>query len=103
MVSPGIRYYTQSKARFYELFFTTPRADNSYSSDYRLAGFGSLGAGLRVSKEILQNTGVISSIKFQAAFDYTVHAAHLKLGKLQGSSLTDFNYFLATATVKIEF
>ena len=103
MLIPNVRYYTQSKARFYELFFAAPQADNHYSSDYRLAGFGSIGTGIKLSKEILQKTGFISSMKFQAGFEFTFHAADLKLGDQQGSELTDFNYFLATASFKIEF
>lgn len=103
MLVPSLRYYTQSKARFYQLFFVQPNASNHYSSDFRLAGFGSVGSGVRISKELLKKTGPIASLKFQAGFDFTFHAADLKLGRRQGSEITDFNYYLVTASLNLQF
>ncbi len=103
MIIPKVRYYSQSKARFYQPFFTTPRADKNYSSDYRLAGFGSIGTGVKLTKEIQQTIGFITSMKIQAGFEYTFHAADLKVGSKQGIDLTDFDYFLTTISFKIEF
>lgn len=48
---PGVRYYSQSRARFYAPFF----AENSgpfFSSDYRLGAFGAAAANLNLRKRI---------------------------------------------------
>lgn len=42
IVSPGIRYYTQHSAHFYDVLFDTIPDDGYISSDYRLAGYGTL-------------------------------------------------------------
>ena len=56
LVSPSIRYYTQHKADFYAPYFTHTRSGGNYSSDYRLASFGSVMAGLKIEKTFNKNT-----------------------------------------------
>jgi hypothetical protein len=58
MVSPGIRYYTQHKADFYAPFFNHTPGNGNYSSDYRLASFGSVMAGVKVEKNFSKSTKV---------------------------------------------
>lgn len=41
-IVPSVRYYTQSAADFYDLFFTSLPGDGHASSDYRLAPYGAL-------------------------------------------------------------
>jgi hypothetical protein len=50
MLSPRLRYYTQSRAAFYAGSFASP--EPFMSSDYRLSAFGNLLGGLTVSTEI---------------------------------------------------
>jgi hypothetical protein len=46
---PGVRYYSQNRARFYAPFFTAD-AGPFFSSDYRLGAFGALAASLNLRK-----------------------------------------------------
>ena len=49
-VVPRLRYYSQSKADFYQNFFLEERADGNYSSDYRLSAFEAIAPRIKVSK-----------------------------------------------------
>jgi hypothetical protein len=51
-IAPGVRYYTQSNANFYELFFATTPESGYLTSDYRLASFGAFSAKIEVMKVI---------------------------------------------------
>ena len=103
MLVPRLRYYSQSAADFYRLFYAAPREDNHYSSDFRLAAFGTLAGGLKLIKEWQQPSQKLTSIQFEAGIEYTQHAANLKLGRNSAPDLTDFNYWLATAAIKVKF
>jgi hypothetical protein len=57
LVNAGARYYTQSAADFYApLYLSAP--PESHSSDYRLAGFGSIAWLAGVTKQITPNLSV---------------------------------------------
>jgi hypothetical protein len=57
LVSAGARYYAQSSADFYApLYQDTP--GDSHSSDYRLAGFGSIAWLAGVSKQLTPNFAI---------------------------------------------
>lgn len=103
MLAPRIRYYSQSEAQFHQDFYTEPRLDNHYSSDYRLAGFGNISGGLKLSKEWARIGLLTESFQFEVGIEYTEHAAGLKLGEKTGPDLTDFSYFLVTGALKIRF
>lgn len=103
MLIPRIRYYTQSKADFYQAFYQTTRNDSHYSSDFRLAGFGSLGGGLKLSREWKSLNKYAESITLEFGFEYSVHAADLQLGGEKFSNITDFDYGLFTSAVKVKF
>ena len=60
----SLRYYTQEKADFYEPFYETTRADGYYSSDYRLAGYGSALAGLKLEKSFSNDTSINFNIEY---------------------------------------
>ena len=49
---PGLRFYTQTDAKFYEPFFAETRPDGNYSSDYRLSDHRALSYRLKLSKQI---------------------------------------------------
>jgi hypothetical protein len=57
LVSAGARYYAQSSADFYAPFFQDQPGD-AHSSDYRLAGFGSIAWLAGVSKQMTPNVGI---------------------------------------------
>ncbi|MGY6274508.1 DUF3570 domain-containing protein [Methylomonas sp. MgM2] len=103
MLVPRLRYYSQTNAEFFQYYYSAPRADGFYSSDYRLANFGNLSGGLRLGREWQNVSRLAQNIIFEAGFEYTSHAADLKLGGQQGSDITDFDYILFNSTISIKF
>lgn len=103
MLQPRVRYYTQTDAYFYQDYYAAPRADGYYSSDFRLAGFGSLSGGVNLSREWTNIGDLTESVKLDIGFDYTSHAADLKLGGQTATNVTDFSYFLFTGVLRIMF
>lgn len=112
-VIPRFRYYSQDKTDFYKpvfdggfenVDFTTMTLKNheAYSSDYRLAGFGALSGGIKLSKEITKLKG-FHSLKFQTGFEYYTHESGLQLGGNDQGSFADFNYYLVTASFNLKF
>lgn len=65
LVNAGARYYTQSSADFYAPLLQDEPA-GAHSSDYRLAGFGSVGWLAGVSKQLTPNF----SVQFSAERTY---------------------------------
>jgi hypothetical protein len=61
-VVPGLRWYSQSQAFFYEPFYATPRSDGFASSDYRLSPFGALSLSLGVNKAV---DGWVLSLRYE--------------------------------------
>jgi len=57
-VNAGARYYTQSSADFYAPLYQTAPSGDAQTSDYRLAGFGSIGWLAGVTKELTPNFNV---------------------------------------------
>jgi hypothetical protein len=85
LLTPSLRYYSQEKAFFYEPYFTQARADGIHSSDYRLASYGSILAGLKVSKTFKKNTNINFNVEyyerngeFKLGGDYSVDPEPLK-------------------------
>lgn len=50
-VVPGLRWYSQSEAFFYQPFYAQARDDGFASSDYRLSPYGAISLSLDVHKE----------------------------------------------------
>lgn len=102
-IIPRVRYYSQDQADFY-----TVEGDGAafqkgvYSSDYRLAGFGAVTAGIHVSKEFTE-LKPLSHLKFQVGGEYYNHSAGLQLGGNSASNFADFNYFLITGSFNMRF
>ena len=65
-IKPAIRYYSQSKALFYEHFYTQARLDEFYSSDYQLSKFDALSFKLSISTTLNMNT---ISIPFTLSYE----------------------------------
>lgn len=71
---PGVRYYSQSRARFYASFFA---ADSGpfFSSDYRLGAFGAVAANLDLRKRIGHWEFSAGAERYHASTGYAVGAA----------------------------
>jgi hypothetical protein len=94
-VDAGARYYTQSSADFYAPLFLTAPSD-AHSSDYRLAGFGSIAWLAGVTKELTPNFSV------QLAAERSYRHAGLRSG---GTGIDADNYIwtLYLVTVQARF
>jgi Protein of unknown function (DUF3570) len=102
-VIPRFRYYSQDRADFYQPVFSGTSADYaSYSSDYRLAGFGTISGGLKFSKEI-NELKPFSQLKFQTGFEYYAHKAEYQLGGNNQGTFANFGYYLITAGFNLKF
>lgn len=110
---PRFRYYSQDKADFYQPVFdgeltvnpsgnTVAKNFTDYSSDYRLAGFGTVSGGLKFSKEINELKS-FNQIKFQTGFEYYAHKAEYQLGGNNQGTFADFGYYLVTASFNLKF
>ncbi|MGR9054224.1 MAG: DUF3570 domain-containing protein [Gammaproteobacteria bacterium] len=102
MIIPRFRYYSQDRARFYAPYFGADNGADVFSSDYRLAGFGAISGGVKLTKELLQ-IGKVTSLKFQAAIDYYDRKSSYQLGGDNGGSFDDFSYYLVTASFNLRF
>ncbi|TAL43946.1 MAG: DUF3570 domain-containing protein [Methylovulum sp.] len=98
---PRFRYYSQDRADFYQAVGLNRKA-SFYSSDYRLADFGAISSGIKLSKEI---TGLKSlhQLNIQTGFEYYDHSADYQLGGNHAGSFADFSYYLVTASFNLKF
>lgn len=102
-IIPRFRYYSQDKADFYQAVFSgQSEAYSSYSSDYRLAGFGAISAGLKLSKEV-KSIGYAESLKFQTGVEYYDHSSNYQLGGNGSNNFSNFSYYLVTASFNLKF
>lgn len=101
---PKFRYYSQDKADFYHAVCTLDSCggEQYFSSDYRLAGFGALSGGLKLSKE-LTKLPYMHSMKFQTGFEYYDHNSNYQLGGNNDNSFANFHYYLVTASFNLKF
>jgi len=103
VVIPRFRYYVQDRADFYQPVFSGLKSEYSaYSSDYRLAGFGTLSGGVKLSKEFT-DLKPLQHLKFQAGVEYYDHKASYQLGGNNVGSFADFSYYLVTASFNLKF
>ena len=95
LVSAGVRYYTQSSAEFYAPLYQD-QPGPTHSSDYRLAGFGSIAWLAGVSKQLTPNF----SLQVAAERDYR------RLGlRWSGSGIEadDYDWTLYMVTLQARF
>jgi hypothetical protein len=102
LIMPRFRYYSQDQANFYRAVFDSSYTSNIHSSDYRLAGFGALSAGIKLSKTFQMN-GLIKNIKLQTAFDYYQRKASYQIGGSSKGSFDDFSFYMVTASINVKF
>jgi hypothetical protein len=101
IVIPRFRYYSQDQADFYH-DVASDRSATVYSSDYRLAGFGTLSGGLKFSKTITGVKGLHEG-KFQVGAEFYDHSASYEIGGNRLGNFADFNYYLLTASFNLKF
>ncbi|SFK57428.1 Protein of unknown function [Nitrosomonas aestuarii] len=75
--------------------FDSEKLPDNFSSDHRLAGFGSLSGGFTLSKQFAKG------IALEAGFEYYTRASSMKLGGGGGNSFADFDYYVANAALKL--
>jgi hypothetical protein len=73
---PGLRYYSQSRARFYAPFFAA-NGGPFFSSDYRLGAFGAVAANLNLRKRIGRWEFSAGAERYHAATGYALGGAAL--------------------------
>ena len=114
ILTPNIRYYSQTAADFYQPFFTlSPDVINkntksysdrlifskfpfqNFSSDYRLSGYGALSGGLTINKQFAKG------LSLAIGGEYYHHAGSLMLGGQGEGSYADFNYFTVNASLNV--
>lgn len=105
-IIPKFRYYSQDKADFYQAI-CNDTVDACYrksaiSSDYRLAGFGALSGGIKLSKEVTKMKAM-HSMKFQTGIEYYDHNSNYQLGGNNDGSFQNFHYYLVTASFNLKF
>jgi len=103
LLTPRVRYYTQSSADFYQPYFIwAQRAPVNasgklnfdrvpaqyYSSDYRLAGYGAVSAGMSLTKRFARGIDV------QAGFEYYEQSGRFKYGGGGVDTFADFHSWL---------
>jgi hypothetical protein len=82
---PSMRVYSQSSSYFYEAFYSEPRDDNYYSTDYRLSEYGGYTYGLKLVKSFGDWVVNVSGEKYRSAGDYGFANA-----EIENPSLVDF-------------
>lgn len=73
---PGVRYYSQSRARFYAPFFAAGSGPD-FSSDYRLGAFGAAALNLDLRKRIGHWEFSAGAERYRAATGYALGGATL--------------------------
>ncbi len=95
-MQPHFRYYSQSAADFFAPFFLTPRQDGFYTSDFRLASYGTISAGIQISKDFNRR------VSLRGGFEYTFRRANLKMGGSK-DDYADFNFYFTNVAVLLRF
>lgn len=75
--------------------FDADKLPDNFSSDHRLAGFGTLSGGVTLSKQF------VKGITLQAGFEYNTRASSLKLGGDGNNSFADFDFYVANAALTL--
>lgn len=94
---PRLRYYSQGQADFYQSYFTDLPPDGVYSSDYRLAGFGALSGGLKLTKQITD------AVRIDAGVEYYDRQSHYALNDHADSSFADYGFAIYSISVDLAF
>jgi hypothetical protein len=120
LITPRIRYYTQSQADFYEPYLVSDQAyvtvvsdpdtgdiisitpfdhallPSHYSSDQRYSGFGALGGGVSLSLALARG------VTLSGDFEYYAHRGDLKLGGGGAGDYSDFDFYSFSAGLRLD-
>ncbi len=79
LLSPSVRWYSQSQAFFYAPYYADFRADGFASSDYRLSPFGAVSARLDLKRSIARHWTVGAGIEvYEASGDYAIRSVDVE-------------------------
>jgi len=116
-ITPDVRYYTQSAARFYQPFFyfaqafpillprnpeLPPQLDHSqialryFSSDERLSAYGTLNAQLSIDKQLGEHA------KLEVGAEYSRHAGSLRILGHGEQSFANFDSYTVYASLSVD-
>ncbi|MCZ6606351.1 MAG: DUF3570 domain-containing protein [Alphaproteobacteria bacterium] len=92
-IIPSFRYYSQSEADFYEPVYLAPKANEKYSSDYRLSPYGAISYRLKaeVTQEIAGGILIVGSLSYER-YDSDADLA-LQNVSVENPGLVDFHLF----------
>lgn len=100
-VVPSFRYYSQSQAEFYELFYPQLRSDGLASSDYRLSPYGAITYGLKLTKDVEDWPG---HLDWQFALSYERYQSSAGMAfqrvDVENPGLVAFRIFAGRITVR---
>jgi hypothetical protein len=96
-VTPGFRYYSQNALNFYRSYFDALPANGHYSSDYRVAGFGAVSGGVRLSK------AMFNRFRIDAGVEFYEREADLKLGDNRDSGFADYGFVMYSLGMNLTF
>jgi hypothetical protein len=100
-IVPSFRYYSQSQADFYEVYYDAPRNNGLYSSDFRLSPYGAIAYRLKVTKAVEDWPG---KLDWQIALSYERYEQSAGLAfqsvDVENPGLVAFNLFAIRLTFK---
>ncbi len=101
-IIPRLRFYTQDAADFYQHYFDDYTGQPYYTSDYRMANFGAITAGINLTKAF-HTKSAQSRFLFRAGFEYYDRRASYHWGNADSDAFADYNSYLFTIAVKYTF
>ena len=91
IVTPRLRYYTQSAANFYAPYFfalsATDLPNHYFSSDERLSGFGTITPGITITKKLTRG------LKLETGVEYSARSGSFKMGGNEVGSYADLHSY----------
>ena len=97
-LSPGLRYYSQHAAYFYDTYFETVPDDGFMTVDYRLAGFGAISKKLGISKTFGRDyTVYVDYERYERRYDYELS------GQSKGSAIDNFDFKMLSFSLHARF
>ncbi len=106
LLTPSVRYYSQSQANFYTPYLLIDTPDGganlsnkqlygNYSTDQRLAAYGSISAGVSLSRQVARG------LELEMGYQYYLHKAALYMGgDNSANDFMDFRYYTVNAGIR---
>lgn len=97
-LSPGLRYYSQHAAYFYDTYFESIPKNGFITADYRLAGFGAISKKLGISKTFGRDyTVYVDYERYERRYDYELS------GQSKGSPVDNFDFKMLSFSIDARF